>query len=102
MRCTESSDRWDFSVEDDGPGIDPRLHDKIFLPFRKLERKDTVPGNGMGLAIVKKAVEANGGQLSVVSDPSLGPGTTFHFTWPKFREGTVLWGFQSPDGSTGR
>jgi len=83
VRCDEDGEQWIFSVEDDGPGIEPRLHDKIFLPFRKLERKDTVPGNGMGLAIVKKAVEANGGKLAVFSDPSQRPGTTFRFTWPK-------------------
>jgi len=82
-RCEDGGEQWIFSVEDDGPGIEPRLHDKIFLPFRKLERKDVVPGNGMGLAIVKKAVEANGGDLEVISDPSQRPGTIFRFTWPK-------------------
>jgi two-component system CheB/CheR fusion protein len=83
VRCDDGGDHWIFSIEDDGPGIEPRLHDKIFLPFRKLQRKDTVPGNGMGLAIVKKAVEANGGELAVFSDPRQRPGTTFRFTWPK-------------------
>ncbi len=81
--CADNGDHWAFAVEDDGPGIDVRLQDKIFLPFRKLERKDTVPGNGMGLAIVKRAVEANGGELSVISDPSVQPGAIFRFTWPK-------------------
>jgi signal transduction histidine kinase len=37
----------------------------------------------MGLAIVKRAVEANGGELSVISDPSVQPGAIFRFTWPK-------------------
>jgi two-component system CheB/CheR fusion protein len=83
VRCEDGGEQWIFSVEDDGPGIEPRLHDKIFLPFRKLERKDVVPGNGMGLAIVKKAVEANGGDLEVFSDPIQRPGTIFRFTWPK-------------------
>jgi two-component system CheB/CheR fusion protein len=83
VQCHNGGDQWIFSVEDDGPGIEPRFHDKIFLPFRKLERKDTVPGNGMGLAIVKKAIEANGGELAVLSDPSQQPGTIFRFTWPK-------------------
>ncbi len=85
VRCEDLGDKWAFSVEDDGPGIDPKFHDKIMLPFRKLERKDTAPGNGMGLALVKKAVESNGGELSVVSDPMKRPGTRFTFTWPKKR-----------------
>ncbi|SFO60887.1 CheR methyltransferase, all-alpha domain [Cohaesibacter marisflavi] len=76
-------DAWAFAVCDDGPGIDPKHHGKILLPFRKLERKDKVPGNGMGLALVKKAIESVGGTLTILSDPSIEPGTTFRFTWPK-------------------
>nr|WP_320140912.1 CheR family methyltransferase [uncultured Cohaesibacter sp.] len=78
-------DAWAFSVSDDGPGIDPKHHGKILLPFRKLERKDKVPGNGMGLALVKKAIESIGGTLTILSDPSKEPGTTFRFIWPKQR-----------------
>lgn len=74
---------WKFSVADDGPGIAPEMHEKIFLPFRKLERRDQVAGNGMGLALVKKAVEANGGEMEVISNPDSKAGTTFTFTWKK-------------------
>ncbi|WP_319496424.1 CheR family methyltransferase [uncultured Cohaesibacter sp.] len=74
---------WRFAVIDDGPGIDPRHHSKILLPFRKLERKDKIPGNGMGLALVKKAIESLGGTFTIISDPARQPGTTFRFTWPK-------------------
>ena len=77
---------WVFSVSDNGPGIDPKHHGKVLLPFRKLERKDKVPGNGMGLALVKKAVESVGGTITIISDPAKQPGTTFQFTWPKRQE----------------
>jgi two-component system, chemotaxis family, CheB/CheR fusion protein len=72
-----------FLVTDNGPGIQPRHHEKIFLPFRKLEHKDDKPGTGMGLALVKKAIEDNNGHIDVISDPDERPGTTFRFTWPK-------------------
>lgn len=85
VRSEDLGDRWQFTVEDDGPGIDPKFHDKILLPFRKLERKNAAPGNGMGLALVKKAVETNGGKLEILSNPVERPGTRFTFTWSKNR-----------------
>ena len=74
---------WRMSVADDGPGIPARHHDKIFLPFRKLTRHDDSKGTGMGLALVKKAVEDNGGAIEVASDPDQEAGSTFTFTWAK-------------------
>jgi two-component system, chemotaxis family, CheB/CheR fusion protein len=74
-----------FALTDDGPGIPKRHHDKIFLPFRKLEHATDKPGTGMGLALVKKAVEDNGGQIEVISSPDEKTGTTFSFTWAKLR-----------------
>lgn len=85
VRSEEDDDEWSFMVEDDGPGIDAKFHQKIFLPFRKLESKGTAPGNGIGLALVRKAVEINGGKMSIESDPANKPGTRFIFTWPKNR-----------------
>lgn len=76
-------ERYMFTVSDDGPGIITRHHEKIFLPFRKLEHADTKPGTGMGLALVKKAVEDNGGTIQVTSDPLSRRGTAFVFTWVK-------------------
>jgi two-component system, chemotaxis family, CheB/CheR fusion protein len=73
----------EFTVSDDGPGIPKRHHDKIFLPFRKLEHASDKPGTGMGLALVKKAIEDNGGQVEVMSAPDEKPGATFRFTWAK-------------------
>lgn len=72
-----------FTVADDGPGIPRRHHDKIFLPFRKLQHKDDKPGTGMGLALVKKAIEDHGGAIEVQSEPEKRPGASFRFTWAK-------------------
>lgn len=70
-----------FSVADDGPGIPPRYHQRIFQMFKTLARRDDVEGNGIGLAIVKKKVEMHGGQVTVESAPPA-RGTRFIFTWP--------------------
>lgn len=79
----QEKDCYRFSVADNGRGIMPEDQDKIFLPFRKLEHPDEKIGNGMGLALVKKAVAAHGGEISVASDPAKQRGTTFEFTWAK-------------------
>lgn len=80
-------EQYRVTVADDGPGIIPRHHEKIFLPFRKLEHADEKPGTGMGLALVKKAVEDNGGKIEVVSNPAVNRGTSFIFTWAKTATG---------------
>lgn len=71
-----------FSVHDNGPGIDPRFHKKIFQMFQTLRPRDEVEGSGIGLAIVRRVVESQGGVVRI--DSALGRGTTFHFTWPGY------------------
>jgi signal transduction histidine kinase len=72
----------EYSVRDNGIGIDPVYHAKIFEPFQRL--KDLpVEGTGVGLTIVKKIIEAAGGALRLESAP--GKGSTFSFTWPNAR-----------------
>ncbi len=77
----DRGDRYEFSVTDDGPGIDPAFHEKIFVIFQTLEARDTKESTGVGLAIVKKIVEFEGGDIWVES--AKGAGAAFYFTWPK-------------------
>ncbi len=75
---------WEFAVGDDGPGIAPQYHEKVFEMFQTLQARDKVEGSGMGLALVKKIVENQGGTVKLESIP--GQGATFRFSWPKNRE----------------
>jgi PAS domain S-box-containing protein len=70
-----------FSVRDNGPGIPPEYHSRIWGIFQTLESRDKVEGTGIGLSLVKKLVEGQGGQAWVESTP--GDGATFHFLWPR-------------------
>lgn len=70
-----------FSVRDNGRGIAPQYHDRIFAIFQTLEARDKIEGTGIGLSVVKKIVEAQKGRVWVESD--VGKGATFRFLWPK-------------------
>jgi PAS domain S-box-containing protein len=70
----------EFTISDDGPGIEPVYHERIFQIFQTLAARDQVEGSGVGLSLVKWLVESRGGAISVRS--SLGEGATFCFTWP--------------------
>jgi len=71
----------EFCVRDNGPGIAPQFHDKIFQLFQTLKRRDEVEGSGMGLAVVKKLVEQQNGRITVHSRGD-GTGSEFRFGWP--------------------
>jgi signal transduction histidine kinase len=70
----------EFTVSDDGPGIAPRFHDRIFQIFQTLASRDAKEASGIGLAIVKKQVVGHGGTVRIESDPPA-RGTVFVFTW---------------------
>jgi PAS domain S-box-containing protein len=70
-----------FTVSDDGPGIPPEHHQRIFEMFQTLKPRDQVEGSGMGLTLVRKLVELAGGEIGV--ERRAGRGATFYFTWPR-------------------
>jgi signal transduction histidine kinase len=78
----EKADHYVFFVEDDGPGIEKTYHDKIFVIFQTLQERDSFESTGVGLAIVKKILDARKEQIMIKSEP--GKGSVFSFTWSKF------------------
>jgi signal transduction histidine kinase len=81
VSCAERPGFYAFSVADTGPGIAPQYHERIFGIFQTLASRDRVEGSGLGLALVKKIVERQGGQVTL--DSAEGRGATFTFTWPR-------------------
>ncbi len=77
----EHSDTYEFAIADDGPGIAPEQQDRVFEIFQTVNPQNRNDSTGIGLAIVKKIVEAEGGTIRLESE--IGKGTTFYFTWPK-------------------
>jgi signal transduction histidine kinase len=71
-----------FAVEDDGAGIPAEFTEKVFQMFQTLKPRDEIEGSGMGLAIVKRIVEWQGGRIWFHGGPG-GAGTVFKFTWKK-------------------
>jgi len=77
--CTEKENHWQFTIEDNGVGIDEKYHKKIFEIFQSIG--NNVGSTGIGLSIVKKIVDRYGGEVWL--DSELGKGTEFHFTLKK-------------------
>ncbi len=81
ISVSDGGDSYEFAVKDNGPGIAPEFHEKVFGIFQTLEARDKVESTGVGLTLVKKIVEECGGRIVVESDGE--NGTTFKFTWLK-------------------
>jgi PAS domain S-box-containing protein len=77
----ERGDWYQFAIADDGPGIAPEHQARMFEIFQAVNPQNRSDSTGIGLAIVKKFIEAEGGRIWLESE--IGNGTTFYFTWPK-------------------
>jgi signal transduction histidine kinase len=82
VSCQEQSDQYVFAIEDDGEGIPAQYAERVFEMFQTLKPRDQVEGSGMGLAIVNRIVQWQGGRVWFESPPS-GRGAVFKFQWKK-------------------
>lgn len=81
VRWRPVRDAFEFSVTDNGPGIAPEFHERVWGIFQTLQPRDKVEGTGIGLSVVRKIVQSRGGDVWIESGE--GQGATFRFTWPR-------------------
>jgi signal transduction histidine kinase len=81
ISAIDRGDDWEFAIEDNGVGIPPEHHARVWQLFQTLQSHDALDTTGIGLAIVRKQVESNGGRVWI--DPAASSGTTIRLTWPK-------------------
>ncbi|MBC8284606.1 MAG: HAMP domain-containing histidine kinase, partial [Nitrospinae bacterium] len=82
ISALENDENFEFVVKDDGPGIAPQYHEKVFQIFNTLGVNSKKSSTGIGLAIVKKIVNEFEGEIFVESD--VGKGASFKFTHRKY------------------
>ena len=81
ISATDRGDDWEFAVEDNGAGIPREHHARVWQLFQTQHARDAMDTTGIGLAIVRKQVDGNGGRVWI--DPEAVAGTTIRFTWRK-------------------
>lgn len=84
VTAQRDGDMWRFTVQDNGIGISPEYHERIFALFQRLHTRAHYPGTGIGLTVCKKIVERHNGRIWLESEP--GQGSAFHFTLPAVEE----------------
>ena len=80
ISCTKQNNIYQFSVADNGIGIEMQYRERVFIVFQRLHSVKDYPGTGIGLSVCKRIIERHGGTIwfeSVVNE-----GTTFYFTIP--------------------
>lgn len=81
INCSESTNNWAFTVEDNGIGVEEKNLEKIFIIFKRLHNRDEYEGTGIGLAHCKKIIDLHGGKIWMESEK--GKGSKIIFTIPK-------------------
>jgi signal transduction histidine kinase len=81
ISAIERGDEWEIAIADNGIGIPREHHARVWQLFQTLQSRDIAESTGIGLAIVRKQIESNGGRVWI--DPTATAGTTMRFTWPK-------------------
>ncbi len=80
----ESGEYYEFCVQDNGIGIDPKFYERVFEIFQRLHNRREYSGTGIGLALCKRIVERFGGNIWLESTP--GAGSAFYFTIPRAKQ----------------
>jgi signal transduction histidine kinase len=81
VSARRDGESWEFTVADNGIGIEPEYAERIFVIFQRLHTRTVYPGTGIGLAITRKIVEYHGGRIWL-EPHAAGAGATFRFTLP--------------------
>lgn len=81
IACEDKQTEWMFSIQDNGIGIDPKFHERVFQAFQRLHTREEYSGTGIGLAICQRIVERHGGEMCMESEEGIG--STFYFTIKK-------------------